>query len=551
VTDKKDDYYQPWLRDPVPASAPADDDARPAPAPTAPEEGLAKPPAAPPIGLDVSRYPAEERVPARPIVDSERLKAGASSAWRAIRDGSSAFADWTIRVGDKADVPAHVEAMEIPRRSRELAGKTADATARAAKALGRGTVRGGAAAGAASARAWEKMALGKKVGKLSSDAQRGLGDVAGKVAGKAGEALGQAAKAGKESLGEAATKLRPAPRTEAEPPASGLEQLLAREAQEEAAAVAVTKAAAPDLPLFASEPGIELAAPKPAPAKTTKAAAATPPPSVSAPAPDDRQPHRPAAPPRASSGGVSGSGGFALPAPMWMVALGALLLLGTSFWLGGRFGGGLSKSEVETIVADYIAENPEMIPAAFDAQRGREMAKAIGAIRPALEKPYAGAWAGNADGDVTLTVFTDYACGYCRASLPDLDRLIRSDRRVKVVFRELPIISAQSRAAAIMALAAARQGKYDAFHHAMFASPSLDAAGIAAAAEKAGVVTDGTADATANEALLQREIDSNLAIASQLQLNATPTWVIGDQLLQGQIGYDGLRVAVAKARAKG
>ncbi|MBL8649024.1 MAG: thioredoxin domain-containing protein [Sphingopyxis sp.] len=545
MTDKKDDYYQPWLRDPAPTSVPAEADTRPAQTSTPDDGGLAKPRAVPPVGLDVSRYPAEERIPAKPIVDSERLKAGASGLWRAIRDGSSAFAEWTIRVGERADIPARVEAMEIPRRSRELAGRAANATARAAKAAGRGTARGSAAAAEASARAWDKMALGEKVGKLSSDAQRGLGEVAG----KAGDALGQAAKAGKDSLGEAATKLRPAPREEAAPPPSGLEQLLAREAREEAegtTSAAPAKPAAPDLPLFASEPGLDLAAPKAVPAKTTRAASATPPPSVSAPAPDERMPHRPT-PPRTGAGGS----GFALPAPGWLVTLGAVFLLGAAFWLGGRFGGGLSKSEVETVVADYIAANPEIIPAAFEAQRGREMAKAIDAIRPALEKPYAGAWAGNADGDVTLTVFTDYACGYCRASLPDLDRLIRSDRRVKVVFRELPIISPQSRDAAIMALAAARQGKYDAFHHAMFAAPSLDRGAIAAAAEKAGVVTDGSADATANEALFQREIDSNLAIASQLQLNATPTWVIGDQLLQGQIGYDGLRTAVAKARAKG
>ena len=540
MTDRKDDYYQPWLRDPAPTATPIDDGAHQASG----DEGLAKPRAVPPIGLDVSRYPAEERLTAKAAVDTDRLKAGASGLWRAIREGSSVFADWTIRVGDRADVPARVEAMEIPRRSRELAGRTADATARAAKAFGRGTARGSSAAAAASAKAWDKMALGEKVGKLSSDAQRGLGDVAG----KAGEALGQAARAGKDSLGEAATKLRPAPRAEAEPPVSGLEQLLAREAREEAAAVsATTRPAAPDLPLFASEPGIELAAPKPAPAKTTKAASATPPPSVSAPAPDERMPHRPN-PPR---GGSGGGGGFALPAPLWMVALGAILLLGATFWLGGRFGGGLNKSEVETVVADYIKANPQIIPEALSAQRDREMAKAINTIRPALEKPYAGAWAGNADGDVTLTVFTDYACGYCRASLPDLDRLIRSDRRLKVVFRELPIIAPQSRDAALMALAAARQGKYDAFHHAMFAAPSLDPGAIAAAAEKAGVVTDGTADATANEALFQRELDNNLAIANQLRLNATPTWIVGDQLLQGQLGYAALKEAVDKARAKG
>jgi protein-disulfide isomerase len=237
--------------------------------------------------------------------------------------------------------------------------------------------------------------------------------------------------------------------------------------------------------------------------------------------------------------------------PLWALAAGTVALLAATFWLGGRFGGGMNKAEVEAVVADYIRANPQIIPEALEAQRDREIAQAIDSIRPALEKPYAGAWAGNADGDVTMVVFTDYACGFCRASVPDIDRLLREDKRLKVVFRELPIIAPQSRDAALMALAAARQGKYDAFHHAMFAASSLEPAAIAAAAEKAGVVTDGSADATANEALFQRELDSNLAIATQLRLNATPSWVIGDEMFQGQVGYDALRQAVAKARAKG
>src|SRR3546814_1238462 len=193
-----------------------------------------------------------------------------------------------------------------------------------------------------------------------------------------------------------------------------------------------------------------------------------------------------------------------------LAGLGVAVLLALAFWLGGRFGGGMSKSEVETVVADYIKANPLIRPGALQAQGVREIAKACGALRAALEKPYAGAWAGNADGDVTLVVFTDYACGFCRASVPDVDRLIREDKRLQIVFRELPIISPQSRDAALMALAAARQGKYDAFHHAMFSADSLGPAAIAAAAAKAGVVTDGSADATANEALFQSELDNNL-----------------------------------------
>ncbi|MBA3940026.1 MAG: disulfide bond formation protein DsbA [Sphingopyxis sp.] len=526
MTDKKDDYYQPWLRDQAPAAEPARTHAA--------DEGLAKPREEPPVGIDLARYQAAEKPARAPLVKPEQIRAGAATLWDRIRDGAAAFADWTIDVGDRADIPAKVEAMEIPRRSRELAQRSGTLTARALRAIGRGSAKAGRAAADAGGQAWDKLALGDRVAKISSEAGRGLGEVAGKT--KAG--IGQVAKAGteslRESIGEAATKLRPASE-EIAPPPSGLEQLLAREEQEAAVAV---RPAAPDLPLFAGEPDMPVA---PARAAKTKAAAATPPPSLSAPAPDDRAPHRPVPAPRPAAP--------ALPAPLWMIAGGAILLLAAVFWLGGRFGGGMSKGEVETVVADYIRANPQIIPEALEAQRNNEIAKAVDAIRPALEKPYAGAWAGNADGDVTLVVFTDYACGFCRASVPDVDRLIREDKRLKVVFRELPIIAPQSRDAAVMALAAARQGRYDAFHHAMFASRSLDPAAIAAAAEKAGVVTDGSADATANEALFQRELDSNLAIATQLQLNATPTWIVGDQLFQGQIGYDALRRAIAKARA--
>jgi len=529
VTDNKEDYYQPWLRDPAPTPA--------APRTGEGGEGLAKPKETPPVGLDLSRYPAAGEPKRAPLVEPDRLKAGVAGAWAAIRRRGSAFADWTIRVGERADIPARVEAMEIPRRSRETAAATGRLAAKGARAVGRGSAGAARAATAASGKAWAKLALGDRVARLSSEAGRGLGEVADKT--KAG--LGQVARAGKDGIGEAATKLRPAAREEAPPP-SGLEQLLARE-EAEARAVRGT---APDLPLFAEAPP-PVTAPEAAPAIAQE---------------DDRTPHRapppaaksgartkpmavPAAPQRIDGGGMGESG-----KRLWLAGLGVAVLLALAFWLGGRFGGGMSRSEVETVVADYIKANPQIIPEALEAQRDREIAKAIGAIRPALEKPYAGAWAGNADGDVTLVVFTDYACGFCRASVPDVDRLIREDKRLKVVFRELPIISPQSRDAALMALAAARQGKYDAFHHAMFSADSLGPAAITAAAAKAGVVTDGSADATANEALFQRELDNNLAIASQLQLNATPTWVVGDQLFQGQVGYGALRQAIAKARSK-
>ncbi|HET6537661.1 MAG TPA: thioredoxin domain-containing protein [Sphingopyxis sp.] len=633
MTDKKNEYYRPWLRE-------ADD---PGAEPPAEDVGLAKPRDVPPIGLDLSRYADEEKLPRAPLIDGEALKAHGVRAGKMLRSGASRFALWTIGLGEKADIPARLDAMEIPRRTKDLAQRSSEAATSATRAAARGTVKASKASAEKSAEVWQKMALGDKVSKLSSEAGRGLSEIADKTK----SSISQAAKAGKDSLSETAGKLRPTTPepTIAPPPPSGLEQLLEREAQSANTSATPTKSAA-DLPLFSADskvpeddspppsdvmPPLEeqpdsaksgasptandsllqpaamtvapqpMTTPQPASADTDANANAAPggaaysalpiaPPATSGPASDpvtgDEAPQAPepqetpekpeiqepaaaqprvppyqivnSAPPIPSAAARAQGMNDAAANLRWrpsgqtigLAALALALLLGTSFWIGSRFGGGLSKADVETIVGDYIIANPQVIPAALESQRNREMAQAIDAVRPALEKPYAGAWGGNANGDVTLVVFTDYACGFCRASVPDIDGLIREDKRLKVVYRELPIISRESRNAALMALAAARQGKYDAFHHAMFAQSSLAPSAIIAAAEQAGVSLDGSGDATADEALFQRELESNLALATELQLNATPTWVIGDQLLQGQVGIEALRSAISKARAQ-
>jgi protein-disulfide isomerase len=48
-----------------------------------------------------------------------------------------------------------------------------------------------------------------------------------------------------------------------------------------------------------------------------------------------------------------------------------------------------------------------------------------------------------------------------------------------------------------------------------------------------------------------QEIERNLALMQQIGFNGTPTFIIGDQILEGALGYDALKRAVEKARQKG
>ena len=148
---------------------------------------------------------------------------------------------------------------------------------------------------------------------------------------------------------------------------------------------------------------------------------------------------------------------------------------------------------------------------------------------------------GNPQGKVTLVEFTDYACGYCRQSVADVRALLADHPDLRIVVRELPILSPASGDAARMALTAASQGKYAAFHDAMFAGSRPDAASIAAAASAAGVVPKATTGAARDE------LANNLDLARKLGINGTPAWVVGDRLLVGAVGREALEQAIVEA----
>ncbi len=201
-------------------------------------------------------------------------------------------------------------------------------------------------------------------------------------------------------------------------------------------------------------------------------------------------------------------------------------------------------------VRAYLLEHPEVLPEAMAKLQERESGKLVEANRAAVFDAWPGMVGGNPKGDVTVAIYMDYACGYCRASLPEIDKLVAADPNVRLVYHELPILSAESRTAAGWALAAGEQGKFLPFHTALFASGRPNDATIAAAAAKAGLDV-ARAKAAATSAKAGAELDKNLKTAGALGITGTPAWVIGDRVISGAIALDQLSDAVKAARAKG
>nr|WP_184055919.1 DsbA family protein [Sphingomonas aerophila] len=199
----------------------------------------------------------------------------------------------------------------------------------------------------------------------------------------------------------------------------------------------------------------------------------------------------------------------------------------------------------EALVRRTLMAHPEIITEAMQKLQDRETGRQVAALGRTLTQPVGNAFAGNAKGDVSVVEFFDYNCGYCRASLPIVAALVKADPNVRIVYREMPILAETSRAAARASLAAARQGRWPAFHDALYTGGRVTNETIAAAAKGAGV--DLTA---ANSSENEAEIDNNLRTAAGLGVTGTPSWVIGDRVLTGTLPLEELQRAVTAARAR-
>ena len=198
------------------------------------------------------------------------------------------------------------------------------------------------------------------------------------------------------------------------------------------------------------------------------------------------------------------------------------------------------RREFEALIKDYLVKNPEVmmevqtaLEAKMEKVQNEKMAGALKENAKELFEPASTPSAGNAKGDVTVVEFFDYNCGYCKKALPDVTALVQSDKNVRFVLKEFPILSKGSEEAAKIAIAARMQGKYWDFHQAMLAlQGQANEASALKVAEKAGLdMTRVKKDMASAEA--KKEIDDTRALAQKMGINGTPHFLVGDKVIAG------------------
>ncbi|MFI5001197.1 MAG: DsbA family protein [Reyranellales bacterium] len=203
----------------------------------------------------------------------------------------------------------------------------------------------------------------------------------------------------------------------------------------------------------------------------------------------------------------------------------------------------------------YLLANPEVLVEAMqelerkqDSQRDTVAQKAMQEHDNELMNDPESPTSGNPNGDVTIVEFSDYQCPYCKKAHTAVKSVVTADGKVKIVYKDLPILGEPSRIAALAALASQSQGKHTQFHNALMEyNGKLDRDRILEIAGSVGIDVAQLQKDMENPKLKQI-IERNSALASALGVRGTPAFVIGKQFVPGAVDADALKQLIADAR---
>lgn len=248
----------------------------------------------------------------------------------------------------------------------------------------------------------------------------------------------------------------------------------------------------------------------------------------------------------------------------WSRLAAAVALVGTVFagvGLGDRAAAqemrfdSAERAEIESVIRNYILENPEIIMEAVAVLRAREeqasderRQSTLAERRDEVFDSPTSPSIGDAESDIVLVEFFDYNCGYCKRVVGHVFALAEDNPDLRIVFKEFPILAQSSELAARAALAAANQGLYAEMHNALMAHRGgYDEATILELAAEIGADAAQLRTDMDSEAV-GAEIAATADLAISLGIRGTPAFIIGDMVIPGAVDLDTLQDLVDRQR---
>jgi len=240
--------------------------------------------------------------------------------------------------------------------------------------------------------------------------------------------------------------------------------------------------------------------------------------------------------------------------PALLTAVSLALIAGTASNAKAEDFTEAQKEALHEIIKEYLMENPEIIMNSVEAHRAKQMAEAAKRSQEKLTDfldELTGSDApsiGSKDADITVVEFFDYNCGYCKRAVPDIQAILETDKNVRFVFQEMPILSEASELAAKWALAAHKQGRYFDYHVALMNHRgNKDEAALVAVAEELELDVEQMKKDAASEDV-EKAIQESRKISQEIGIRGTPAFIVNGELKRGYLGKDGIAKAIEKAR---
>jgi protein-disulfide isomerase len=213
-----------------------------------------------------------------------------------------------------------------------------------------------------------------------------------------------------------------------------------------------------------------------------------------------------------------------------------------------------SQDLTDAAIERYIRTHPEVIMQSLQAMETKRQAELQERQKTALVTKQhellhdpASPVSGNPKGEITLVEFYDYRCGYCKKAAQAVTELQKDDPRVRVVYKDFPILGEPSELAAKAALASQAQGKHQIFHEALLASHAdMTKEEILKIAAGVGLDTKRLEADMANPQW-QAAIEKNRALAQDLGISGTPGFIVGNELVPGVLDLNGLKELIVRA----
>ena len=210
-------------------------------------------------------------------------------------------------------------------------------------------------------------------------------------------------------------------------------------------------------------------------------------------------------------------------------------------------------------VRDYMLANPDLLLEVIDKIEADRAASRVAADASLIDKNATALFedansfvGGNPDGDIVIVEFLDYRCGYCKQAHPEVAKVIQNDGNIRFIIKEFPILGEQSVLAARFAISVklnAGDAAYSQIHDEMmtFRGDFTDAS-LRRLADQAGLATDAIMAGMTSPAV-DAVLNANQTLARDLQIDGTPGFILGGQVLRGYVPHDALVELVEQARS--